>query len=432
LPGSAGKTVLFVAEKQAALDVVKRKLERSGLGEFCLELHSDKATPKLVVESLKARRAIKSVVTPALQDTTWRETRKEITGYLNALHSKHDDGRTPFDLIWAALRGKTTHGDVLKAFSSAKLPESILLDSAAASAAKDQMDVFAAASASFMESFGHPVESPWNRTPLGNVLSYQANDLLDKLRGIARTAQGLLACIAANTQIGVSTLQDLTAIIAVEAALGRPPDPVLVGKIAALEELELSRVLRLKRELREINDALAARPDIGDQDLCMFVNASKIPDLGLTDVLLETAPAELARIATETIDRNTTLKSAIEDFRPALEIFGVDGSYAANRLDTLATAVLASVQIPQQYQSPMRAYLGIDEEQFFELYAKWLTMRKAEQHWRARLPEHGHQSWPQSTSIGQAVGTLKKNWFRKAIAGLDGSAKAARHILESL
>jgi hypothetical protein len=205
-----------------------------------------------------------------------------------------------------------------------------------------------------------------------------------------------------------------------------------VGKIAALEELELSRVLRLKRELREINDALAARPDIGDQDLCMFVNASKIPDLGLTDVLLETAPAELARIATETIDRNTTLKSAIEDFRPALEIFGVDGSYAANRLDTLATAVLASVQIPQQYQSPMRAYLGIDEEQFFELYAKWLTMRKAEQHWRARLPEHGHQSWPQSTSIGQAVGTLKKNWFRKAIAGLDGSAKAARHILESL
>jgi hypothetical protein len=114
---AAGKTVLFVAEKQAALDVVKRKLERSGLGEFCLELHSDKATPKLVVESLKARRAIKSVVTPAMQDNTWRETRKEITRYLNALHSKHDDGRTPFDLIWAALRGKTTHGKVLRAFS---------------------------------------------------------------------------------------------------------------------------------------------------------------------------------------------------------------------------------------------------------------------------------------------------------------------------
>jgi hypothetical protein len=302
-----------------------------------------------------------------MQDTTWRETRKEITGYLNALHSKHDDGQTPFDLIWAALRGKTTHGDVLKAFRSAKLPESILVDPAAATAAKDQMDVFAAASASFTESFGHPVESPWNRTPLGNVLSYQANDLVDKLRGIARTAQGLLDCIAANTQIGVSTLQDLTAIIAVEAALGQPPDPVLVGKIAALEELELSRVLRLKRELHEINDALAARPDIGGQDLSMFVNASKIPDLGLTDVLLETTPAELARIAKETIDRDTALKAAIEDFRPALEIFGVDGSYAANRLDTLATAALASVQIPEQYQSPMRAYLGIDEEQFFEL-----------------------------------------------------------------
>jgi hypothetical protein len=211
-------------------------------------------------------------------------------------------------------------------------------------------------------------------------MSYQANDLVNKLRGIARTSQGLLDCVAANTQIGVSTLQDLTAIIAVEAALGQPPDPVLVGKIAALEEHELCRVLGLKRESHEINDALAARPDIGDRDLSILVNASKIPDLGLTDVLLETAAADFARIAAETIDRNATLKLAIEEFRPALEIFGVDGSYAANRLDTLATAVLASVQIPQHYQSPMRAHLGIDEEQFFELYAKWLTIRTAEQH----------------------------------------------------
>lgn len=39
----ANKTILFVAEKQAALEVVKRRLEKAGIGEFCLELHSDKA-----------------------------------------------------------------------------------------------------------------------------------------------------------------------------------------------------------------------------------------------------------------------------------------------------------------------------------------------------------------------------------------------------
>jgi very-short-patch-repair endonuclease len=39
-----GKRVLFVAEKKAALDVVYRRLEAQGLGEFCLELHSSKTS----------------------------------------------------------------------------------------------------------------------------------------------------------------------------------------------------------------------------------------------------------------------------------------------------------------------------------------------------------------------------------------------------
>ncbi len=37
-----GKSVLFVAEKKAALEVVRTRLEKSGLGDFCLELHSHK------------------------------------------------------------------------------------------------------------------------------------------------------------------------------------------------------------------------------------------------------------------------------------------------------------------------------------------------------------------------------------------------------
>lgn len=49
-----GKTVLFVAEKLAALKVVSDRLERLGLEKFCLELHSD-GGPRQVFESLKGR-----------------------------------------------------------------------------------------------------------------------------------------------------------------------------------------------------------------------------------------------------------------------------------------------------------------------------------------------------------------------------------------
>ena len=47
-----GKTVLFVAEKMAALEVVKRRLDTLGLGDMCLELHSHKANKKAVLEDL--------------------------------------------------------------------------------------------------------------------------------------------------------------------------------------------------------------------------------------------------------------------------------------------------------------------------------------------------------------------------------------------
>ena len=48
-----GRTVLFVSEKMAALEVVKRRLDSVGLGDACLELHSHKTTKKAVLEELQ-------------------------------------------------------------------------------------------------------------------------------------------------------------------------------------------------------------------------------------------------------------------------------------------------------------------------------------------------------------------------------------------
>ena len=50
-----GKSVLFVAEKAAALDVVKKRLDEAGLGDFCFELHSTKAKKADVLANLERR-----------------------------------------------------------------------------------------------------------------------------------------------------------------------------------------------------------------------------------------------------------------------------------------------------------------------------------------------------------------------------------------
>lgn len=46
------KKVLFVSEKMAALNVVKTRLENEGLGDFCIEMHSQKANKRQVLDEL--------------------------------------------------------------------------------------------------------------------------------------------------------------------------------------------------------------------------------------------------------------------------------------------------------------------------------------------------------------------------------------------
>jgi very-short-patch-repair endonuclease len=50
---AGGKRVLFVSEKMAALDVVKRRLDHVRLGAACLELHSNRTNKKTIIEELR-------------------------------------------------------------------------------------------------------------------------------------------------------------------------------------------------------------------------------------------------------------------------------------------------------------------------------------------------------------------------------------------
>jgi DNA polymerase III delta prime subunit len=76
-----GKRILFVSEKIAALEVVKRRLDLVGLGEACLELHSHKTNKKEVLAELK--RTIE-LGKPKIADDEIIESRlKEIKAKLN-------------------------------------------------------------------------------------------------------------------------------------------------------------------------------------------------------------------------------------------------------------------------------------------------------------------------------------------------------------
>lgn len=90
---SDGKKVLFVSEKQAALNVVYDKLKKAGLEEFCLELHSYKSNKKTVIENLcKTLREDKTKISEQANNEirTKISNQKELDLYEEELHKKRD------------------------------------------------------------------------------------------------------------------------------------------------------------------------------------------------------------------------------------------------------------------------------------------------------------------------------------------------------
>lgn len=71
-----GRTVLFVSEKAAALEVVHKRLWAAGLGDYCLELHSHKATRKEVAQQLGQALELHPAVPPAMADTDLAQLRR--------------------------------------------------------------------------------------------------------------------------------------------------------------------------------------------------------------------------------------------------------------------------------------------------------------------------------------------------------------------
>lgn len=86
-----GKTVLFVSEKMAALEVVHKRLSDAHLGDFCLELHSHKANKREVVAELN--RCLTEMPVPSRLPTPsefdeLKTLRHRLNEYVLALHEE--------------------------------------------------------------------------------------------------------------------------------------------------------------------------------------------------------------------------------------------------------------------------------------------------------------------------------------------------------
>lgn len=98
-----GRTVLFVSEKAAALEVVRNRLDQAGLSEFILELHSHKATRKQVAQTLGRSLTTRVSSGQRMQETDLQQLiarRRELTSYARAMNERREPiGRSLHDVL---------------------------------------------------------------------------------------------------------------------------------------------------------------------------------------------------------------------------------------------------------------------------------------------------------------------------------------------
>ena len=94
------QTVLFVSQKTAALEVVRRRMDHVGLGDYCLEVHSTKAQKSVVIEQLARAWSTRKTATEqdwATATTDLKKKRDELNRLVAALHRRRPNGMTAYE-----------------------------------------------------------------------------------------------------------------------------------------------------------------------------------------------------------------------------------------------------------------------------------------------------------------------------------------------
>lgn len=409
-----GKTVLFLAEKMAALEVVKRRLDEVGLGDFCLEVHSDKAVPKRIIDSLKQRheRGYSEKRAAMTADTGWEEARRDIRAYLEALHRDTEVGK-PFDQLWRAVRARGDLGERLALFRRTEIAGAVLTAEAAFQKALGRLDRYCSEVADFETAFGPLSASPWSRLAFpadaNPGLAHGLGDALERLRDS-------LAELAAKAVplFGSPSAPALDAAAALHETL--PPKAPSDAWLAALAPFKLHEARRFAEKVAAADAQSAALRlpsgfDPADAGLRRLA-ARSLPLVAAGQ--RDAAPAETYRMAEAAASEAERASAASAS--------AVEAALGLGLPETLPAAALPCLYLIGHALGPIdadiRAWLAgpkTDRKRLAEAVASAGELIDGEMAWRARFPG-AKGDWPAPDALDAAGTEAAKSGLSRLFA----------------
>ncbi|NOT57080.1 MAG: hypothetical protein HOP18_20970 [Deltaproteobacteria bacterium] len=251
-----GKSILFVAEKSAALEVVKSRLDRCGLGEFVLELHSLRTNKGQLHRELE-RRLHQQFVAP--QDMQEQEAnlgleRLQLLSYTEAAQMPTGPDQEPFFKI--AFRASR-----LRSFAKPDFPEyrqgefPLLSRGQIEERARLIHEV-----AELWHALPQPTRQAWDGMDLHNAFEADLQGiphLLSRLRTAATEGQQSIASSYGEEQSISYSITQLQAITTLHEILATSPPPKITSSLW-LHFLSES----IANQIRALHDRLSGVPTL--------------------------------------------------------------------------------------------------------------------------------------------------------------------------
>ena len=299
-----GKSVLFISEKLAALEVVRRRLERAGLGDFCLELHSHRTQKRALLDDLERRlenlgsyRSPKKIEQQIAEYEHLKERLKSHAALMAQSFGPFED--SVHEILNRATRLRRELAPESAWLSDLTIEG--LDDVTHLSFSKDRNDlrVYAKAHERVVSQYGKVTAQPWAGVRNLDLQPFDAQRLVGTLKewrnrasDLSGELHGLLKDTGLNFPVCLETARNL---IVQEAAVPVPQEEAwfdLLGTFAMSDDIDCAR--ELLRSLKDYHDSSAFlekrlewsspvdRPQVDEiQKLAANLSEMVVPDVEL-------------------------------------------------------------------------------------------------------------------------------------------------------
>ena len=417
---ASNKTVLFLAEKRAALDVVKRRLDRCDLGEFCLELHSDKSSSKQIIQNLKER--LELAASPPgkgrpqqAANALWSEARKYLREYLNGLHAKDSLGEEPFGLIWRAIRGRSLAFERVMSSQLNGDIEGLPRDAEAGSALK----IFSEAAKRFAINHGPLSKSPWYPIIVSSTASIGDADQIASLIGeLNSSMERLCAELPRAAQFDLATVDDFKSVRSISVLPDTISNANLLESVQLFDPNALEEHLRTKREILDLEAELASFSEMQVVPIVVFEKAASIVRVCDPLPILNSPARDCLAGAREWLELLPTALEVFQSLSPAFEILKIPRGLEVSAIESVALCVIFSSDLKEEQRQWFARGISVEEVSFTQFDAERHQIAKRDAEWRRQFISYRYSPWPSPVELREAAKLLRQGALGKAFSAV--------------